>query len=112
MRVLSVCVLALLLSAVAFAQVPPSPTQAGTLSEVERLKHENLQLQSQLAQLLAQKSDCEAQLGPLRAQAHNQALAAQATALKEQIEQAHPGYTFDVQTGKLTKKPAEQKPEE
>lgn len=110
---------AVLLAFGTFAQAPtvPSPPRAAakdfapasakpdSLTELEQVKLENIQLQSQLARVLAEKSDCEGQLGPLRAQTHAKGIQAQIDALKASIEQRS-GMAWDPATGRFTPKPS------
>ncbi len=76
----------------------------GEESPLERVLRENVDLQQQIAVLLARASDLEAQLGPLRATEHRLALEAQRDRLKADAERREPGYTYDPRTGKRTKR--------
>lgn len=48
---------------------------------------------------------CQARLGPVQLEQDGQALNAEQAALKEAIEKARPGYTWDPTTGKFVRKP-------
>lgn len=82
------------------------PQQAPTLTDVERLTLENLNLQTQLAEVLRLNAACQAELGPVRAQVHQSGLEQARAQFIADLEKAHPGYTLDVKTGQLVKKGA------
>ena len=81
-----------------------SVQHAPSLSEIDRLTLENIGLQAQLAEALRLNAVCQAELGPLRAQAHKGSIDAQIEKLRAAIEGKFPGYTLNVATGALVKK--------
>jgi hypothetical protein len=83
-------------------QVAPAPA----LSDVEALRWENYRLKSQLVQAIAQADACRVELAPLRTRINTEALRADLEGLTRDLERAHPGYTFNGQTGALEATPA------
>lgn len=63
---------------------------APALTEIEQLKQQNIIL-------MAQASRCQAD-------ASQREVLDRASQLKQDIEKAHPGFSFDIQTGLLTEK--------
>ncbi len=88
---------------VAFTEV--GQPVAGALSPVDQLRRENLALKSQLHAALAERDACRVQFAPIRFKLDQQALDAEAAMLKADIEAAHPGFVYNVQTGALEPKP-------
>ncbi len=88
-------------AAICSAQSLASPV----LTEVEQLRRENLALKSQLHAALAERDACRVQFAPIRFKFDQQALDAEAAKLKADIEAAHPGFVYHVQTGALEPKP-------
>jgi hypothetical protein len=71
------------------------------LSELEQLRRENAYLQSRLARTLDERDDCRVELAPLR-KTRDDAIVQRAVArLKADFEAAHPGFTFNTETGAL-----------
>ncbi len=75
------------------------------LTELEQLRRENLALKSQLHAALAERDACRVQFAPIRFKLDQQVLDAEAAKLKADIEAAHPGFVYNVQTGALEPKP-------
>jgi hypothetical protein len=75
--------------------------QEGQLSENERLRWELAAVRSQLHAALAERDACRVQIVPMR----GAEISAELTSLKDAVEAAHPGFMFDIKTGKLTPKP-------
>lgn len=78
---------------------------AANLSDVEQLRRENHVLKAQLHQALAERDTCRVQFAPIRFTLDQRALDAEGAKLKADIEAAHPGFTFNLQTGALEPKP-------
>lgn len=81
--------------------------QNGTLSDVDRLRIQIVDLQAQLADAYAQTDACRVQLAPYRKAENDAAVQKARSELKARIEAAHPGYAFDVETRHLTPKPSQ-----
>lgn len=104
------------------ATVPAKPASVQTLqatspapaplTAVEQKDIEILTLKAQLASAYKKIADiasdvgqCHAALGPLQFEQNRQALTQEQTAIKDAIEKARPGYTWNPDTGAFTKKP-------
>lgn len=97
--VLTIALVVSVLFTVAIAQSP-------ALTEVENLRIENLQLKAQITRTISEADACRAELAPLRARNNGDALQTELETLKTDIERAHPGFAFNIKTGKLDAKPA------
>lgn len=95
MAIISSLLLILFTSASVLAQ------DGGTLSEAEQLRYQVVALQSRIAELQAQLGACQTALAPLRTEASTAYVREQLERLKHDIEAAHAGYVFDVDTGTL-----------
>ena len=104
MRRLASAVLILLLAVVSLsAQAPAPPAEAlDTLA----LKRQLTQTLKQVADLQAALGACQGQLGAYHFRQNTEALTADEKAIVEKFEQANPGFTLDLQTGAVSKKPA------
>lgn len=85
------------------------------LTDLERKDIEILTLKAQLAAAYKRLSDVQAELGtcaavagPAQFEQNKQTLSDEQAALKDRIEKARPGYTWDPQTGAFTPKPKDQ----
>lgn len=101
-------IVAIVLGALAATHAQDAPS----LTELERVKLELLQVRTAYAQVVAQFDGCKAevgsvyqQLGQLRASAATTELTAQERKLKADVEAGHPGYMWDPKTAAFTKKP-------
>lgn len=70
--------------------------QGGKLSETEQLRLDLHKTQILYEQALAQAGACRAQIREVQ-------LTQQQQQLRADVEKAHPGYSFDVSTGQLSK---------
>lgn len=96
----------------ASAAARPFAADASPLTAAEKKDIELLTLKASLASAYRQVADlqaslgaCQAQLGPVQFEQNRQALTAEQAALKDAIEKARPGYTWDPQSGAFAKKP-------
>jgi hypothetical protein len=67
-------------------------------------------LSKQVSDLKADVGACSAQLGPAQFEQNRQALTAEQTALKDRIEKARPGFSWDPNSGVFTAKPPTELP--
>jgi hypothetical protein len=79
------------------------------LTGTEQLRRENLALKSQLHAALTERDGCRVQLAPLRLKYDGDAVRAEIAQFTRDLEAAHPGFTFNLQTGTLDPKPAPEK---
>jgi len=107
---------ALAIVAVPMPQTPPvvAPVKdvPAPLTADEKKDIDLLTLKAQLASATKMISDlqaavgaCQGQLGPAQFEQNKQALTAEQAALKDAIEKARPGWTWNAATGAFTKKP-------
>lgn len=94
--------LTLPLIAALLAVVPPSPE---ALTETEQLRRQVVYLQDRLNQTLTERDLCGLELAPLRKQRDDRIVQQAAAKLKADLEAAHPGFTFNVETGRLDPTP-------
>jgi hypothetical protein len=87
-------------------QVSVTSTPADTLTEVDRLRIENVRLQEQLAAAYADGDGCRVALAPYRRQENVLAVQKAKAALKAQIEAAHDGHAYNIEAGTLERRPA------
>ena len=78
---------------------------APQMSELEQARIETLALKRQLVEAIRQAGICQGRLAVAEYQQNTQVLESEAKQMQTQIETAHPGYTFQLTTGVLTKKP-------
>jgi hypothetical protein len=105
MRRLASAVLIVLLGFVSLrAQAPPPPPTEAL--ETLALKRQLTQTLKQVADLQAALGACQGQLGGYHLQQNTQALEADEKAIVEKFDKANPGFTLDLKTGAVTKKPA------
>lgn len=97
----------LLLALVILTLFPTSLLAQPQLSELERLKIENLNLKIQLSQASAKAEQFEGDLAMCQLAASAPDVTKAAGQLVAEIEAAHPGYTFDPQSGAFLPKPPE-----
>lgn len=81
----------------------------GEESPLERLTREYVNAQAELARQLAINAELSAELGPLRAPRHQQAIEEQRARLQAEAEARTPGYAYDPRTGVRVKRPAPKK---
>lgn len=79
-----------------------SPTPQ--LTEVDQMRLEIVNLKFKLAQTQSQWSSCIAEKGPLQDQANQTTLNKEVQSVVEAINAAHPGFTFDPNSGQFAKK--------
>jgi hypothetical protein len=94
---------ALLIAGIAGEEI--ARTDGPALSDVEQLRKENVALKSQLHAALTERDGFRVQLAPLRLKYDGDAVRADLAKLKADIEAAHDGFTFNLQTGALEPKP-------
>lgn len=87
-------------------QAVVTATPADTLTEMDRLRIENVRLQELLAAAYADHDGCRMQLAPYRKAENDAAVQKAKAALKAQIEAAHDGYVYNIEAGTLEKRPA------
>jgi hypothetical protein len=82
------------------------------LSEVEQLRRENIWLKSRLSLAVAERDICKGKLAPGEARANDATLQQEIDKLKSDVEAAHPGFSFNTQTGALEPKPPAPSPKD
>lgn len=83
---------------------PQLQAQQPQLTELDRLRIENLNLKIGWSQAVKQLNQCVVEKGSLQDQATDRQLQEDLKAVVEAIEAAHPGFTFDPATGQFAKK--------
>ena len=76
------------------------------LTEIEKLKVENLTLKAQLARAIADADACRGELGPTRTKLNQLVVQAEVDRLASEIDAAHPGFRVNRQTWTLEPAPA------
>lgn len=99
----------LFLSAPTFAQTPTDPAP---LTEIEKLKLENLaltfrmnEMTKEIGQWRTVAAQCLVPLSQYESKAGDEQAKANLDKLVAEVEAARPGFTFNPQTGAFTKKP-------
>jgi hypothetical protein len=92
-------VLALLAGAIVYSQTPQA------LTDMEKLRIENLNLKQSLASTLKAQAETAAQLGACQAQVNASVVRSDAAALKLDLEGGRPGYVFNFEKNVFEKKP-------
>lgn len=97
------------------AKQEPKPE---VFTEMERAKVDIINLKAQLVDLLRRNSDlqasygnCQSQLGPLQQKENIETIQKSIATTKQEVEKAHPGWTYDPASGQLMALEPEKKPE-
>lgn len=77
-------------------------TSAPTLTEVDQLRIERVNLLQQLTTALQEADTCRGQLAEPRARANRLLVSEELAKLKATLERAHPGFVWDPPTGTWT----------